>query len=197
MAAYPDIISEIPGMIPFDWTANQVILSTEFASGRESRRLVWQSPRRTVKLYYSGLDVSKASALWNFYRDRSGPLQAFSFYFPRQRVYSNEFVGVSDGSNKTIRLPSKDANSYTFKQGSSTVSPSQYTFHQSTGTGVSDYLVLNTAAAGGVKYYWSFTGRLKIKARFSEQGVPFSDIKDISGGATIDIVGLQHEITTT
>lgn len=197
MAAYPDIISEIPGVIPFEWGAAQIILSTEFATGRESRRLIWQAPRRSVSVNYTALNITDASALWNFYNERKGPFRAFSFYFPRIRLYTDELVGTSDGLNNTINLPSMGAISYTFKQGSTIVSPTNYTFHTSTGIGVSDYLVLDTVAGNGTKYYWSFTGRLKIKARFDEGMVGFSDIKDIAESTTMSLIGLQHEITTT
>lgn len=195
---YPDIISDIPGTIPFDYGVNHAILKTEFASGQEHRRLIWQAPRRNVVVHYTAMSYSQANRLWSFYRSMNGPYQSFAFFFPRIRIYWEELVGVSVGYETVINLPCVETQTvefYELRRGNVILEEGCcYTLSFGTGPAGEDQAIILEPAENGANYFWSFTGRLKIKARFDERQQHFSDLKDIMTTADVNLVGLQHEI---
>jgi len=195
---YPDIITDIPGTIPFTYDANQIILKTQFASGRESRRLMWQGPRRDVTIKYNGMSYTEAQSFWEFYRSMEGPYQSFVFYFPRERTYWDEAFGSSNGEEDLINLPCKDiqlGQSFELRRGNVVlVYNSDYTINVGAGAQGCDQADLDVPGEAGQNYFFSFTGRLKIKARFSDEGQGFSELKDLLSQITVNLVGLQGEL---
>ena len=196
---YPDIVSGIPGTIPFDYISNQMLLKTNFATGREARRLLWTSPRRDVSIYYNGMSYSNANLFWEFYRSMNGPFSAFSFFFPRIRTYWEEAFGISDGTEAVINLPCKElqtGETFVLKRGNVTLSyPSDYALRIGEGPHGEDQAALGTSGIPGQTYFFSFTGRLKIKARFDDRGLGFSEVKDLLSQVTVRLTGLQSELT--
>lgn len=196
MAIYPDVLTNVKGTIPFNWESNQKILKTEFENGQESRRLVWQEPRRNVSIQYAALSFNGASTLYKFYKDMNGPFSSFIFFFPQTTGYVREFCGVSDGSEAGINLPSKDAQAYTLFEGSTKINASFYSFYASGGPFGEDRLVFTGySPQAGDRFYWSFTGRLKIIMRFSETAVSYSEIKNIAVAIKVNLIGLQASLT--
>jgi len=196
MAAYPDVLTDIKGTIPFNWESNQRILKTEFENGQESRRLVWQDPRRNLSVQYAALSFDGSRRLYNFYKDMNGPFSSFVFFFPQTVTYAKEFCGVSDGEEAGINLPSKGAQSYTLYAGASEVSSGLYTYFVSGGPDGEDRLVFSGyTPTVGARFYWSFTGRLKTIMRFSETAVNYSEIKNIAVAIKVNLIGLQAKLT--
>lgn len=195
---YPDIVSDIPGTIPFTYEANQLILSTQFASGKESRRLLWQGPRRNVSIRYNGMTLTQAQWFWEFYRSMDGPFQSFVFYFPRIRTYYDEVFGSSDGSEDLINLPCKDiqlGSGFELRRGNVVlIYGSDYTINIGAGAQGCDQADLDVPGEVGQNYFFSFTGRLKIKTRFNEKEQGFSEIKDMLSQVTVKLLGLQGEL---
>jgi len=196
---YPDIITGIPGVIPFDYTAAQPILKTDFASGKEVRRQIWSSPRRNVTIYYKRLTEGQALSFWEFYRSMNGPFTSFSFFFPKQRTYYDEAFGTSTGSETVINLPCKglqDSESFKLRRGNvSLTSPYEYVLSFGTGPDGGDQAFLSNSGSKGQVYFFSFTGRLRIKARFDDKSVGFSEEKGIASDMTVKLIGLQSELT--
>ena len=199
LPVYPDVITGIPGVIPFDYTAAQPILKTEFASGRESRRAVWSSPRRNVTIFYKRLTVTQANSFWEFYRSMEGPLSSFVFYFPHERVYYEESFGSSSGTEDIINLPCKGlqtGESFLLQRGHVVLNyPSDYTLSLGTGPNGEDQADLDTPGSVGQTYFFSFTGKLKIKTRFSEKPIRFVEEKTLSTDITVRLIGLQGDMT--
>lgn len=195
---YPDIVYDIPGTIPFTYKANQLMLSSQFASGRESRRLLWQGPRRNVTIKYNGMSLEHAQWFWEFYRSMDGPFKAFVFYFPRIRTYYDEVFGSSDGTEDLINLPCKNlvgGNPFELRRGNVVLTyGSDYTINYGAGAQGCDQADLATPGEVGQNYFFSFTGTLKIKTRFNEKEQGFSEIKDLISQVTVNLVGLQGDL---
>lgn len=195
---YPDIVSEIPGTIPFTYEANQLMLSTQFASGKESRRLLWQGPRRNVSITYNGMTLTQAQWFWEFYRSMDGPFKSFVFYFPRMRTYYDEVFGSSDGTEGLINLPCKNlqlGSAFELRRGNVVlVYGSDYIISLGTGAQGCDQASLDVPGEVGQNYFFSFTGTLKIKTRFNEKEQGFSEIKDLLSQVTVKLIGLQGEL---
>lgn len=198
LPVYPDLITGIPGVIPFDYSSNQPVLTTEFASGRESRRAIWSSPRRNVVIYYKRLTTTQANSFWEFYRSMDGPLTAFVFYYPHERVYYEESFGSSTGTEDIINLPCKGlqtGESFKLQRGNVVLNyPSDYTLSLGTGPNGEDQADLDTPGSAGQTYFFSFTGRLKIKARFDNKPIRYREEKTLSTDITVRLTGLQGDL---
>lgn len=198
LPVYPDIITEIPGVIPFDYSVVNPVLATEFASGKESRRAVWASQRRNITIYYKRLTTEQANTFLAFYRSMEGPLKSFVFFFPHERVYFEESFGSSTGSETIINLPSIDqslSDPIVLRRGNVVLNfGSDYFVTYGTGPNGEDQAVLDTPGSLGQTYFFSFTGRLKIKARFESKPIRFIEEKTLATDITVKLVGLQGEI---
>ena len=113
-------------------------------------------------------------------------------------MYYEESFGSSDGSESVINLPCKDlqvGESFELRRGNVVlVYPSDYTFSLGTGPNGEDQADLDTSGSPGQTYFFSFTGRLKIKARLDDKPIKFSEEKDISTDITVGIVGLRGDL---
>ena len=191
MTVYPDVITGVPSTLPLEYSTEQAVLATEFENGRETRRLLWGSHRRSVKLKYSVVEYSYANELRRFYESVQGSFQSFSFFFPNIEYYVKELVGVASGGETSLKLPSKGAQGYTLYRGNNPLSPgTDYTFVSSGGPDGEDLANLNFTAVAGDRYSFTFTGRLKIKARFSNSPFIASDVKTMFSVITVNITGL-------
>jgi len=201
MASYPDVVNHVKGVIPFQWACEQKIIKTEFGDGTESRRLIWQSARRNVSIQYKFLSLYDTHIIYDFYRKRNGPYELFSFFFPQTKTYTKEYCGTSDGTEIGINLPSLIDDeiipmNYYLYAGDSLISPSLYTLVNNGGPDGEDYLYLNGGFHfnAGVKYYWTFTGRLKTKVRFDDSPIEIDEVKDQYASFTINLIGLKAEL---
>jgi hypothetical protein len=194
-SVYPDTITEIPGVIPFVWQYKQRVLVSEFANGAENRRLSWQSPRKDVMISYHYLIREEAQQLYDFYQRQEGPLKSFAFFFPNPQSYEREYCGTYTGV-KDINLPSKVSNGGVGRilyNGNTILSGSQYDFYEHSGDTGCDKATLRATytPAIGSKFYFSFVGRLKIKARFSDSPIQVGEIKDRFSSFSVELIGLE------
>lgn len=205
---YPHIVKEISCTLPFQHNESQAVLSTEFENGVEVRRLIQDAPRRGLRIAYSPIFFDDVNVLRRFYEQRSGSLLSFDFYYPFDGViYVNEYVGTSiTGSETTLNLPSWNATNYTlYKNGISLTYTVDWSFSAGTADPTKGYPItpdqatLVSAPAVGDVFHFDFTGNLKVKARFSDSPLGFSEMK---GGAyeaglsslTVELKGLEHSL---
>lgn len=198
---YPDVSDAsigVPAIVPFQWSENQLVLVSEFETGREQRRLVWDSPRRAVRLDYRYTSLENADEIYGFYKKMSGPLTAFLFFFPTFNSYINERVGTASGGETRLYLPSMGATNYTLRLFSAPLDPgTNYNFVPYTGPGLgSDYADMLIPVSQGDKFYFSFTGRLKIKSRFDTDPISSEEIGSCYYTFSTSIIQLQHEVDT-
>jgi hypothetical protein len=208
MSVYPNIVPDKTtentpsATIPFVHSTKQLMLATEFETGVESRRLLWDSVRRDVKINYSAMEFDRSNVLRRFYEEMKGPFKSFAFFFPQVEDYVDELVGVlrDTGGHPTpllsIKLPSKGAQSYTLKRdGTSLTETTEYIFTSGGGPDGEDkvqFTASYTPVVGDI-YTFSFTGNLKIKARF-DGPIAFSDTKKYTSSASVTLKGLEPDL---
>lgn len=193
-SVYPDVVSDIKGVIPFQWGYQQRVAISTFTTGVESRRLVQNAPRKSVRIRYKYVTREEAQRLYNFYQQQQGAFRPFAFFFPNPQGYEKEYCGTYTGMTKNINLPSKVTNSSSYQQlyvGNTPVS--NYTFNMGASPDTGDMAVLGGTPVIGDKYYLSFEGRLKIKARFSDNPIEIDELKNKYSSFTIELVGLEAE----
>ena len=196
MAIYPDIITGVPATLPIETSHSQAILSTEFENGSESRRLIWSGVRRNVFLNYDVVTFAYANVLRRFYESMDGPFQKFSFYFPQVEIYVQELAGTASGGEATINLPAKfDGQSYSLYR-HSVLLDEGISYVISPGPGPDDEMVaaLNFSSVEGDFYTFSFTGNLRINARFDKAPFSVSDIKNIVSSIRVTLIGLEASL---
>jgi len=190
---YPDIISEVPGTIPFEFGVEQRSLVTHFENGSEQRRLIDISPRRNVKLYYTAITQAQAQTLHTFYRGTYGTLESFYFVFPQEKTIVDELAGRCTYIGQSqLKVPSRYATYHGLKRNG--VVTTNYTFYSYPYSGPTDLVSLNFAANIGDVFHWTFVGRLIIRARFAEGALTFSDIKNFTSSLTVDLVSVQNTL---
>lgn len=172
MAQFPDVTS-VPYENPIKESIRFKTLVSSFDElGEAQTRQKWLYPKRDVTLKYKHISLSEAQTIWQFYIARRGRYQAFNFFYPTgwEKAYVGEYVGTGDASTVNFNLPSKLASSYTlYVDGvAKTGGGVDYTFSAEGGTDQADKVTFIAAPAAGAYITWSFTGRLKIRARFDE-----------------------------
>lgn len=192
LAIYPDVLLEIPATLPLEFSTARAVLATEFDNGLESRRLLWNSHRRNVNISYNIMEFVHANELRRFYEDRKGSFEAFVFYFPQIEYYVKEFTGIVTSSGHNVfPLPSKQAQSYTLYKNNTALNGTEWTFSPGGGPQEDDMATLNFEPAIGEVYTYTFTGRLKITAKFSDSPLVFSDVKRYWSSTSVDLIGLE------
>jgi hypothetical protein len=201
MTTYPDIITEIRATLPLTVATSQAVLKTEYANGIESRRLVWDSVRRSLKLYYSVMTWPIANDLRRFYESVQGSFHSFFFFFPHIEVFVKELVGTlltvnEDPIPNILNLPSKGAQTYSLYTNGSIiplVENTHYTLTASGGGDGQDIATLLYEPLVGDIFHFSFTGRLNIRARFSDSPIMFNDVKNVLSSTEVELVGLEPQ----
>lgn len=82
MATYPNVDTEVQGMIPFEYGEQQKVLISNYEDGKEQRRVVWSRPRKMIKINYKARSIADLNTIRNFYQSMKGPLESFTFFFP-------------------------------------------------------------------------------------------------------------------
>lgn len=198
MSVYPDIITEVPSTLPFSHSSSRAVLKTEFNSGIESRRLLNGSLRRQVSISYATISYPEANVLRRFYEARSGSFESFSFYYPQDTEgYVLEMVGVMPTTvTTTLRLPSSNAVNPILHRNATLLDLSyDWTFSAASGWDGEDVATLLFTPTAGDVYQLDFDGgRLRIKARFSDSNLVFSDVKQYWSSTNVDLIGLEPEL---
>ena len=172
MAAYPDITTGVPAIEPFNEGIEFKTITTQFEGGQESRKQKWLYPRRNFSVKYKAVTNTDAQTLWQFFLDRSGSFEEFSFFHPFSRTYTGEYVATGDGSTEVFSMPSLQGSSRTiYIIGSEETGG---TFAQGGGADGEDQWTADSAIATGAIITYDFTGRLKTRCRFGEDNMNFT-----------------------
>lgn len=178
MVQYPSY-SEIGWSAPEEVEYQFKTLKSQFDDqGREKRRRKWLYPKRKITLQYNNISHDDARTLWQFYIDRQGSYDSFTFYLKDVDNYTKEYVCTGDNETYTYSLPSKEASNYTFyNNDDELLEVTDYTFYSSLGPsgGVdgSDSVTFVSAPNDDERVTYSFHGILRVNVRFKEDNLSF------------------------
>jgi hypothetical protein len=194
MALYP-ATSSVAYAEPLTEGIQWKTLATQFDDlGVEQRKQKWLYPKRIITLHYRFITKAEARTLWAFYIARKGSYEAFSFFYPVSNTYTTEYVGTGDGTTLVFNLPCKTASSYTlYVDGvAQTAGGTDYTFGALGGADGADKATFVAAPADGARITFSFTGYLKVRARFAEDNMDFETFYDRLINSELKLQGLLN-----
>ena len=163
--------------------------------GKEKRRRKWLFPKRLITIQYNNISHDDANTLWQFYINRNGSYDAFTFYTKDRDNYTKEYVGTGDDETVVYSLPSKEATDYNFYLNNLLLEEiTDYTFFSSLGAsgGVdgSDRVIFVQSPGDFQRITYSFNGILRVVCRFSEDNQDFQRFHKQLVTAGINLQGL-------
>ena len=163
--------------------------------GKEKRRRKWLFPKRFVTVQYQNITKDESRTLWQFFLDRSGSYQPFSYYNKDVDEYTKEYVGTGDDVTTVYSLPSKEASAYDFyKDDNLLIETVDYEFFSSTspsaGVDGSDSVIFVVTPEEGERLSYSFNGKLRIVCRFKEDNINFQTFHKQLVGVGVELQGL-------
>ena len=202
MAKYPDL-STSAYSYPLGVSINYKTLITSFDTSQgahEQRKRKWLYPKRDVTLRYEYISESAARELYQFFIERSGSYDVFSFFFPESDQYVKEYVGTGDGSTKTFDLPTKNTtyrtvyvNSVEQDEAADSTSTGDFYIIENNGTDGCDQIKFFVAPNDGHRIEISFTGILKIRCRFNEDVMSYNMFINKLKSMGIQLKGLLND----
>lgn len=194
MAIYPDL-DTIKNIAPVGKQLEFRTLKSEFDDNAPQRKQKRLYVRRNLNIKYKWMTKTDGRTLWQFYLDRAGSFDSFSFFYPEDDtdVYTKEYVGTGDGSTTIWNLPSKNAASYNlYLDDVLQIPTTDYTFSASGGADGADKVTFVAAPSSGERITWSFTGRLKIRSIFANDYLDFETFFRLLTHYGIDLQGLLN-----
>ncbi|GAG01292.1 unnamed protein product [marine sediment metagenome] len=198
MSVFPEITS-----VPF---GNPVIQQIQFKTlmsgfddlGKEQRKQKWLYPRRLITLRYNFISKAEVQTLYQFYIARGGAYGAFAFFYPSPRsndyTYITEYVGTGDASETVFSLPALDSGNYTlYVDGDSQTDPADYSFSAASGPDGEDKVTFTSAPPAGARITFTFTGRLKVRARFKDDKLSVEEFMDRLINVGLQLQGLLND----
>lgn len=173
MALYPTL-TEAP-FISIKGSMDQKVLFTNFDGlGKEQRKRKWLYPKRSFELSYSVITDVELLTLTQFYNDRDGSYNSFTFIFPStySETYTNEYVGSGDGSTTIYNMPCVSESRTVYVDGNEqteaadATSSGNYYILEAQGQDGVDSLHLNFTPTSSQRITCDFTGRLAARCRF-------------------------------
>lgn len=173
----------------------KTLISSFNDQGKEKRRRKWLFPKRFVTVQYQNVTKDESRILWQFFLDRSGSYQPFSYYNKEIDEYTKEYVGTGDGGTSVFSLPSKEATNYDFYFNNTLlIETTDYEFFSSLGpsggTDGSDRVVFVSTPEESERITYSFNGKLRIVCRFREDNINFQTFHKQLTGVGIELQGL-------
>lgn len=188
MTALPDLLTGVRPINPFSESIEFRTLGAEYDSGEAVTKQKWLFPKRSFPLKYKNTTTANARILWQFFMSRKGKHLPFNVFLPWESEYVGEYVGTTDGVTTIYNLPSKLASGYTVYLGSVALAAGvDYTFTATAGEDGADRLVFSVAPALGQYITFTFTGRLKVRCKFSEDVMSFDTFRNrlVTTGLTL------------
>jgi hypothetical protein len=181
MAVYPDVITYVRSRAPLSLTLDSRTLITKFeGEGQEKRRQKWTVKRRRVELEYVFMTQDETRVLLQFWEDRKGAFEAFTFFYPNVDTYAKEFVGTASVGAAVLRLPAR----------SLTVGEPFILYRNGIVEDLGDYAVVDhigpdgeavatliNPAVEGDRFDFSFTGELGMRMRFETNSMELEIMK--------------------
>lgn len=201
MPVYPDVITEVRSRIPLQMVLETRTLTSRFETeAQEKRRQKWTVPRRRVSLIYEFMTPIEIRTLWQFWLDRKGAFEAFTFFFPNTDNYIRQFVGVAEGGETHLRLPSRKADLTTvpatfslWRNGALLTNLTEYLVQPEGGPDGEDYAALYITVEAGDRFEWTFIGELAMQMRFESNDQELELIK-AHGSGTLVLQELVHKL---
>jgi len=177
MALYPSY-ETIPYANP---VTEEILFKTLFSNfddlGEERRKKKWMYPKRAISLQYNNINMIQGRTLFQFYLDRHGAYEAFTFFKYEVEIYTGEYISTGDGSTVLFNLPCKNSSARTVYLDGDTqtegTSAHDYIYSALGGTDGCDKVTFNTAPTSGKRITIDFAGKLKIRCRFKEDNMGF------------------------
>lgn len=143
--------TEVKIAYPVRMRDNWRVLLSVSEGGVEQRISKWTRPIREIDLECSLLDRStEADTLANFLRARKGMFESFLFILPYLRTFNGEWVATGNGTDRTWRLPFKNAAFYTaYINGVEQYQGPDYDLLFNAGVGGSDIIVFRVVPTAG------------------------------------------------
>ena len=151
-------------------------LISGFDGGGEQRRQKLMYPKYNVIVNYSGMSLSGAKTLWEFYLARKGAYEAFYIYdlillLGHSFNHVGQYCGTGDGSTTIFDIPGRSTSSRTvYVDGVDETS--NVSFLTGGGSSNSDRIEFSSAPASGGVVTIDFTGFLRMRVRFWEDKLP-------------------------
>lgn len=181
MTVYPDVITEVRSRAPLSLTFDTRTLITKFeGEGAEKRRQKWTVRRRRVQLEYVFMTQDETRTIWQFWQDRKGAFEPFTFFYPNADVYDREFVGVAKGGEVVLRLPARslvEGSFYTLWRNGNVEDPLNYTIVDHGGVDGEALATLIVGANAGDRFDFTFTGELGMRMRFENNSLDLEVMK--------------------
>ena len=204
MAKYPefsDVQYDFPLNIEFE---TKTLISSFDGMGKEKRRRKFVFPRRNVTVPYSDRFLTRAQmrTLWQFYLDRSGPFEAFSFFVAGPtlaaaaagvNIFEGEYIGVGDGSTLAFDLPGRSISAETIYHDNVEYQTTDYNISGEEGADGVDRVGLLVAPVAGAILKVDFTGVLRIRCRFMDDTFSYLDFHNIVSRAGVELKGLLND----
>jgi hypothetical protein len=142
--------------------------------------------------------------MYEFYQARAGSYGAFVWFestgIGAYKTYSSEYVGGTGTTTLVFNLPSKGATSRTVNVGGAASATANYTYSSGGGADGADKITFISSDAGGIHapastnyITYDFTGRLKIRCRFTEDRLSWDNFYDRVINTGVRLKGLLNE----
>jgi len=179
MAEYPNYV-QVNYFEPIIENLNFKTLSSQSDQGEEKRRRKWLFPKRNITLLYQILEYDNARTIWQFYIDRHGSFEVFSFFHMHDNTYIKDYVGTGDGIIKAFDVPGKDTTDRTLyldnvalEEATDATAAGDYYIIDDGGLDNADNIQFFIAPADGDRITIDFTGLLRIRCRFMEDNLDY------------------------
>jgi len=162
--------------------------------GQERRKRKWLYPKRNIVIQYEYISLTDARTIFQFYINRQGRYDAFTFFKVEVETFENEYIGTGDDSTVLFNLPCKNSSARTiYVDGvEQTGGGNDYTYSALGGTDGCDEIDFISAPASGERITINFTGQLKIRCRFKEDNMSFDTFNNTLRNFGIEFQGLLN-----
>jgi len=206
MAVYPDSSSPYANPVLID-IRYKTLVSQFDEEGAENRKQKWLFPKRDITLRYQSISKNQAEVLWEFYCGRRGSYNSFAWFESTGKgttsynTYSSEYVATGDSTTLIFNLPAKNSSAATqdVNINGIAVTTSDYTMAYGGGSDGEDKVSFVSVVAGGAGppvtgsiITYDFTGRLKIRCRFSDDILSIENFYDRIFNSGVKLKGLLN-----
>lgn len=180
---------------PIDQTPTEVAsrfrtITTDLETGAESRRSLWISPKRRLRLVYNALTLDDVSRIWNFHQRMKGAFSSFAFQFSHKEEWLEEYIGKGDGAKTIWKLP---VYSYEWLKIYKNEILQTLTTHYTISTDSDGFkqVTFVTAPAIDDVITIDFRGVPQIVARFTEDEIPKTIFTSVLTSMGLEIVEVK------